>query len=70
MSNQENYGAKWEPEHEMVLETMFKQGFSPDEIAHHLGRTRSAILGRLNARHLIQWDNQVKQYFKIVWLGK
>lgn len=68
--SQENYGATWLPEHESALVTMFKQGFSLDEIAHHLGRTRSSILSRLYSHRLIYWDKQVKQYFKIVWLGK
>jgi hypothetical protein len=67
---EENYGAAWTPEHEKTLDTMFKQGFSPDEIAHQLGRTRGAVLARLHSHRLIHWDNGVKQFFKIVWLGK
>lgn len=70
MRGQENYGKLWSVDDERDLRQLFQQNFSPDEIAAHLGRTRSAVLGRLASFQLVQWDNQVRQYFKIVWLGK
>lgn len=69
-STQPNYGAPWSREDLDKVREMFTDGVSVPEIAKAVGRSKGGVFGRLVDMKLIYWDNQVKQYYKIVWLGK
>jgi len=61
---------EWSSEDKEFLRVQFEGGAAINDLAFALERTKSSILGRLAQMGLVQWDNEVKQYFKIVWLGK